>query len=128
MSELDVRWMQIALEEARAAAAMGDVPVGAVIVDSAGNLLSRGRNRRELDRDPKRSPPRAFSAQASNLKTQLVEPQIDVIEQPVDAMALASVEILFELMDGPKRPAAPLRRVFPARLVTRGSCAPPAER
>jgi len=60
--------------------------------------------------------------------TQLVEPQIDVIEQPVDAMALASVEILFELMDGPKRPAAPLRRVFPARLVTRGSCAPPAER
>ena len=48
----DEQWMQIALEEARAAAAMGDVPVGAVIVDDAGNLLARGRNRRELDRDP----------------------------------------------------------------------------
>jgi tRNA(adenine34) deaminase len=48
----DEHWMQIALDEARAAAAMGDVPVGAVIVDSAGNLLARGRNRRELDRDP----------------------------------------------------------------------------
>lgn len=48
----DEQWMQIALEEARAAGAMGDVPVGAVIVDNAGNLLARGRNRRELDRDP----------------------------------------------------------------------------
>ena len=48
----DEQWMQIALEEARAAGAMGDVPVGAVIIDNAGNLLSRGRNRRELDRDP----------------------------------------------------------------------------
>jgi tRNA(adenine34) deaminase len=48
----DEHWMQLALDEARAAAAMGDVPVGAVIVDSAGNLLARGRNRRELDRDP----------------------------------------------------------------------------
>src|SRR5512139_3146614 len=48
----DEQWMQIALEEARAAGSMGDVPVGAVIVDNAGNLLARGRNRRELDRDP----------------------------------------------------------------------------
>jgi tRNA(adenine34) deaminase len=43
--------MEIALEEARAAAATGDVPVGAVVVrDDA--ILGRGRNRRELDRDP----------------------------------------------------------------------------
>jgi tRNA(adenine34) deaminase len=47
----DEAWMQIALEEARAAAAIGDVPVGAVIVrDNA--IVGRGRNRRELDRDP----------------------------------------------------------------------------
>ena len=47
----DAAWMMIALEEARAAAAVGDVPVGAVIVrDSA--LVGRGRNRREVDRDP----------------------------------------------------------------------------
>jgi tRNA(adenine34) deaminase len=43
--------MDSALEEARAAAAAGDVPVGAVIVlDDA--ILARGRNRREVDRDP----------------------------------------------------------------------------
>ncbi len=47
----DEQWMTVALEEARAAAAAGDVPVGAVIV-ADGKLLGRGRNRRELDRDP----------------------------------------------------------------------------
>jgi len=49
----DKYWMNVALEEARAAAAVGDVPVGAVIVDAAGDReLARGRNRREVDRDP----------------------------------------------------------------------------
>jgi tRNA(adenine34) deaminase len=48
----DEQWMTIALEEARAAAASGDVPVGAVIIDDAGRLIGRGRNKRELDRDP----------------------------------------------------------------------------
>src|SRR6185503_4634636 len=48
----DEQWMTIALEEARAAAASGDVPVGAVIVADDGNIIGRGRNRRELDRDP----------------------------------------------------------------------------
>ncbi len=43
--------MTHALEEARAAAANGDVPVGSVIVLD-GALIGRGRNRRELDRDP----------------------------------------------------------------------------
>ena len=47
----DEQWMTIALDEARAAAAAGDVPVGAVIV-AEGKLIGRGRNRRELDRDP----------------------------------------------------------------------------
>jgi tRNA(adenine34) deaminase len=48
----DEQWMTVALEEARAAAAIGDVPVGAVIVADDGKLIGRGRNRRELDRDP----------------------------------------------------------------------------
>src|SRR6266436_2746045 len=49
----DSQWMMIALEEARAAAAAGDVPVGAIVVSpSDGAILGRGRNRRELDRDP----------------------------------------------------------------------------
>ena len=47
----DEHWMSIALDEARAAAAAGDVPVGAVIVrDDC--IVGRGRNRREVDRDP----------------------------------------------------------------------------
>ena len=47
----DEHWMKIALEEAREAAAVGDVPVGAVIVHD-GAIVGRGRNRRELDGDP----------------------------------------------------------------------------
>jgi tRNA(adenine34) deaminase len=47
----DEHWMGIALEEAHAAAAAGDVPVGAVIVKD-GAIVGRGRNRRELDKDP----------------------------------------------------------------------------
>ena len=50
-TEADARWMVLALEEARAAAAAGDVPVGAVIVQGD-SILGRGRNRREIDRDP----------------------------------------------------------------------------
>ncbi len=30
----------------------GDVPVGAVVLDAAGAIIARGRNRREADRDP----------------------------------------------------------------------------
>ena len=49
----DEQWMTVALEEARAAAAAGDVPVGAVIVaPTIDKIIGRGRNRRELDRDP----------------------------------------------------------------------------
>jgi tRNA(adenine34) deaminase len=47
----DEHWMSIALDEARAAAAAGDVPVGAVIV-VGDRIVGRGRNRREVDRDP----------------------------------------------------------------------------
>ena len=47
----DDQMMEHALVEARAAAAQGDVPVGAIVVVD-GNIIGRGRNRRELDRDP----------------------------------------------------------------------------
>ena len=43
--------MRLALEEARAAYAQGDVPVGAVIV-AGGELLARGRNERVGRADP----------------------------------------------------------------------------
>ncbi len=48
----DERWMDLALEEARAAGAAGDVPVGSVVVAADGTVIGRGRNRREADRDP----------------------------------------------------------------------------
>ena len=42
-------YMSLALEEARAAGARGEVPVGAVVVSASGELLSRAGNRtREL--------------------------------------------------------------------------------
>jgi tRNA(adenine34) deaminase len=48
----DEAWMRLALEEARAAAERGDVPVGAVLVAPDGAVLGRGRNRREERADP----------------------------------------------------------------------------
>jgi tRNA(adenine34) deaminase len=44
--------MAIALEEARAAAAAGDVPVGCVVLDPSGAVLSRRHNQRALAADP----------------------------------------------------------------------------
>ena len=44
--------MRLALEEADAAAAAGDVPVGCVIVSAEGRVIGRGRNLREVDQDP----------------------------------------------------------------------------
>ena len=45
------RAMQLALDEAEAAVAHGDVPVGAVAV-AAGRVVARAHNERELRRDP----------------------------------------------------------------------------
>ena len=47
--------MRLALAEAAApgpGGAQADIPVGAVILDEAGTVVARGRNRREADRDP----------------------------------------------------------------------------
>jgi tRNA(adenine34) deaminase len=44
--------MEIALTEARAAGATGDVPVGAVLVDGDGAVVVADRNRREELADP----------------------------------------------------------------------------
>jgi tRNA(adenine34) deaminase len=45
-------WMRVALGEADAAAAMGEVPVGCVLVDAAGAEVGRGHNLREASQDP----------------------------------------------------------------------------
>jgi tRNA(Arg) A34 adenosine deaminase TadA len=44
--------MALALAEARAAAARGEVPVGAVVVDAGGVVLARAGNRTEAENDP----------------------------------------------------------------------------
>lgn len=49
--EIDEKFMHEALVEARAAAAVGEVPIGAVVV-RAGEIVARAHNRRELDQDP----------------------------------------------------------------------------
>lgn len=44
--------MDAALAEARLALDHGDVPIGAVVVDSAGVVIAAGHNERELHHDP----------------------------------------------------------------------------
>ena len=44
--------MELALVEARACAHSDDVPVGAVILDAAGEVIATGRNTKERDEDP----------------------------------------------------------------------------
>lgn len=51
MHEQDERFMREALAEAQAAAELGEVPIGAVVVYK-GEIIARAHNRRELDEDP----------------------------------------------------------------------------
>ena len=53
MNETWVPYMRAALVEAQIAMDVsGDVPVGAVLVDTAGEIVARGRNEKELLGDP----------------------------------------------------------------------------
>ena len=51
ITEIDEKFMREALAEAHAAAVVGEVPIGAVVV-RAGEIVARAHNRRELDQDP----------------------------------------------------------------------------
>ena len=51
-SPADEDAVRIALAEARRALPAGDVPIGAVVLDAAGTVMSTGFNRREADGDP----------------------------------------------------------------------------
>jgi tRNA(adenine34) deaminase len=48
----DDHYMRLALHEAHEAAKAKDVPVGAIVVVAAGEVIGAGRNRREVDSDP----------------------------------------------------------------------------
>jgi tRNA(adenine34) deaminase len=52
MSNTDTDWMQLALDQARTAAGMNEVPVGAVLVDADGQLLAAGHNQPISSCDP----------------------------------------------------------------------------
>jgi tRNA(adenine34) deaminase len=49
---VDIAWMQLALLQAAQAQQLGEVPVGAVLVDAQGELLATGFNRTIIDHDP----------------------------------------------------------------------------
>ncbi len=49
--DADELYMAMALEQARAAEAIGEVPIGSVVV-CEGAVVARGHNRRETDADP----------------------------------------------------------------------------
>ena len=52
MTETDELWMRTAIEAAREAAAMDEVPIGACLVSDEGELLSAAFNRTITDNDP----------------------------------------------------------------------------
>lgn len=55
MTKIDpshVEAMRVALDEARAAGAAGDIPIGAVVLDAFGTVIARARNARESRSDP----------------------------------------------------------------------------
>lgn len=45
------KYMEFAMTEAKKAETQNEVPIGAIVVDSDGNVIGRGYNRRELDQD-----------------------------------------------------------------------------
>lgn len=51
MTSIDERWMISALDEARLALELGEIPVGAVVVLDD-RIIGRGHNRRQIDNDP----------------------------------------------------------------------------
>jgi tRNA(adenine34) deaminase len=87
----DEEWMRLALEEAREAGAVGDVPVGAVIV-LEGSVIGRGRNRREADGDPTaHAEVVALRAAARVLGQWRVEATLYVTQEPCPMCAGACV-------------------------------------
>lgn len=51
-SESELELMAVALESATVAAAEGEIPVGALLVDASGRVIASGRNSRVIDQDP----------------------------------------------------------------------------
>ena len=87
----DDHWMREAIAEAKLAGAAGDVPVGAVVV-LGGAIVGRGRNRREVDRDPTaHAEVIALRSAANALGSWRVEATLYVTQEPCPMCAGACV-------------------------------------
>jgi len=102
------QWMSYALELAEAAGNVGDIPVGAVVIDSNGNIVGEGENRKERDQDPTAHAEMiALRAAASKLQTwRLHECTLYVTLEPCPMCAGAIVQSRLGLLvygvDDPK--------------------------
>ena len=100
--------MHLALDEARAAAERGEVPVGAVITDAAGEVIAAAGNRVMELRDPTaHAELLAIRAAATRLGTErLVDCDLFVTLEPcpmcAQAIALARLRRLYFASDDPK--------------------------
>jgi tRNA(adenine34) deaminase len=87
----DEEAMRLAIVEAEAAGATGDVPVGAVVV-VGGQVIAAGRNRREVNRDPTaHAEVEALRAAAARLGSWHVEGTLVVTQEPCPMCAGALV-------------------------------------
>jgi tRNA(adenine34) deaminase len=99
--------MELALAEARAAAAEGEVPIGCVIVRD-GTVIARGRNRTVADHDPTaHAEVLALRAAAASLGTErLTQCDIYITLEPctmcAGALSLARVRRLYYGATDPK--------------------------
>ena len=102
------QWMHRALELAEAAGQAGEVPVGAVVINSSGNLIAEGENRKERDRDPTaHAEIIAIREAAKNLETwRLNQCTLYVTLEPcpmcAGAIVQARVELIVYGVDDPK--------------------------
>jgi tRNA(adenine34) deaminase len=103
--EADAQFMSQALQLAREAAALGEVPVGAVVV-VGGEVVGRGYNRREVDHDPlSHAELKAIAEAATKLKAwRLSQATLYVTLEPCTMCAGALVQarlgrLVFGAMD-----------------------------
>ena len=106
MSKRDMEMMALAMDEARLAAARGEVPVGAVILGPEGGVLSQMGNRIEELNDPTaHAEVLAIRAAAGNLKSpRLIDCDLYVTLEPcamcAQAISLARVRrVVFAAYD-----------------------------
>ena len=101
-------WMRLALAEALLSQPSADVPVGAVVIDAAGEVVGRGHNVREAEGDPTgHAEVRALRAAAETVgEWRLTDCTLVVTLEPctmcAGALVLARVNRLVYGADDPK--------------------------